>query len=56
VPGGWQIRNQSSITLRIILNASYAGKFYLPGWHTSAMYNEKTHAKTKGYWVKVGAK
>lgn len=52
----YQDRNQTSVTLRIILNASYAGKFYLPGWHTSAMYNEKIHAKTKGYWVEVGAK
>jgi uncharacterized protein YfaS (alpha-2-macroglobulin family) len=52
----YQDRNQTSVTLRIILNASYAGKFYLPGWHTSAMYNEKVHAKTKGYWVEVGAK
>ncbi|HSC67697.1 MAG TPA: MG2 domain-containing protein [Cellvibrio sp.] len=52
----YQDRNQTSVTLRIILNASYAGKFYLPGWHTSAMYNEKVHAKTQGYWVEVGAK
>lgn len=52
----YQERNQTSITLRIILNASYAGKFYLPGWHTSAMYNEKINAKTKGYWVEVVAK
>ncbi|WP_197085535.1 alpha-2-macroglobulin [Cellvibrio sp. pealriver] len=49
----YQDRNQTSVTLRIILNASYAGKFYLPGWHTSAMYNEKIHAKSKGYWVEV---
>ncbi|WP_039916794.1 alpha-2-macroglobulin family protein [Cellvibrio mixtus] len=52
----YQDRNQTSITLRIILNASYAGKFYLPGWHTSAMYNEKIYAKSKGYWVEVVAK
>lgn len=52
----YQERNQTSVTLRIILNASYAGKFYLPGWHTSAMYNEKIHAKSKGYWVEVVAK
>ncbi|MEN0038549.1 MAG: MG2 domain-containing protein [Cellvibrio sp.] len=52
----YQDRNQTSVTLRIILNASYAGKFYLPGWQTSAMYNEKIHAKSQGYWVEVGAK
>jgi alpha-2-macroglobulin len=49
----YQDRNQKSITLRFILNASYTGKFYLPGWHASAMYNEKIQARTKGYWVEV---
>lgn len=52
----YQDRNQTSITFRIILNASYAGKFYLPGWQVAAMYNEKIQAKTKGYWVEVVAK
>ena len=46
-------RNQTSISLRVILNASYAGKFYLPGWQVAAMYNEKLHARSKGYWVEV---
>lgn len=48
-------RNQTSVTLRVILNASYAGKFYLPSWQANAMYDEKIHAKTKGYWVEVVA-
>jgi len=52
----YQDRNQSSATVRMILNASYAGKFYLPGWQASAMYNEKIQAKSKGYWVEVIAK
>lgn len=52
----YQDRYQTSITLRVILNASYAGKFYLPGWQVAAMYNEKIQAKTKGYWVEVVAK
>lgn len=53
----WQYRyrdqSQTSVTLRVILNASYAGKFYLPGWHTSAMYDERIQARSKGYWVEV---
>lgn len=53
----WQYRYQdpaqTSVTLRVILNASYAGKFYLPGWHTAAMYDERIHARSKGYWVEV---
>jgi uncharacterized protein YfaS (alpha-2-macroglobulin family) len=52
----YQDRNQTSVTLRIILNASYAGKFYLPGWQANAMYNEKIHAKSQGYWVEVVGK
>jgi len=49
-------RNQTSVTVRLILNASYAGKFYLPGWQTSAMYNERLHASSTGTWVEVLAK
>ncbi|ACE85884.1 alpha-2-macroglobulin family protein [Cellvibrio japonicus] len=52
----YQDRNQTSVTLRIILNASYAGKFYLPGWQAVAMYNEKLQARNKGYWVEVVGK
>lgn len=49
----YQNRNQTSVTIRIILNASYAGKFYLPGWHASAMYNERIYSRSGGYWVEV---
>jgi alpha-2-macroglobulin len=49
-------RNQTSVTVRLILNASYAGKFYLPGWQTSAMYNETLQAGSSGTWVEVVAK
>lgn len=49
----YQNRNQTSVTLRIILNASYAGKFYLPGWHASAMYNQRIFSRSGGYWVEV---
>lgn len=49
-------RNQTSVTLRVILNASYAGKYYLPAWQAAPMYDEKIHARTKGYWVEVVSK
>lgn len=49
-------RNQTSVTVRLILNASYAGKFYLPGWQTSAMYNETIQAGSSGTWVEVVGK
>ncbi len=49
-------RSQTSITLRVILNASYAGKYYLPAWQAAPMYDEKIHARSKGYWVEVVSK
>jgi alpha-2-macroglobulin len=49
-------RNQTSVTLRVILNASYAGKYYLPSWQAAPMYDEKIHARSKGYWVEVVSK
>ncbi|HWV16495.1 MAG TPA: MG2 domain-containing protein [Cellvibrio sp.] len=49
-------RSQTSVTLRVILNASYAGKYYLPAWQAAPMYDEKIHARTKGYWVEVVGK
>jgi uncharacterized protein YfaS (alpha-2-macroglobulin family) len=49
----YQARNQTSVSLRIVLNASYAGKFYLPGWQANAMYNERIFAKNSGFWVEV---
>lgn len=52
----YQDRNQTSVTVRLVLNASYAGKFYLPGWQTSAMYNEDIQATTSGTWVEVVGK
>jgi uncharacterized protein YfaS (alpha-2-macroglobulin family) len=52
----YQDRSQTSVTLRLILNASYAGKFYLPGWQASAMYNENIQAASSGTWVEVVSK
>jgi uncharacterized protein YfaS (alpha-2-macroglobulin family) len=44
--------NQSK-TYRILLNASYAGTFYLPAINCEAMYDNSINARTKGQWVKV---
>jgi len=46
-------KNQTSVTVRVILNASYAGKFYLPAWQAAPMYDEKINVRTKGFWVEV---
>jgi uncharacterized protein YfaS (alpha-2-macroglobulin family) len=43
----------NSQVFRIALNASFAGKFYLPGIYTEAMYNKSIHAQSAGQWITV---
>ena len=38
---------------RILLNASYLGKYYLPGVQAEAMYDNNYIARTKGQWIEV---
>jgi len=35
------------------LNASFAGRFYLPAWTVEAMYDGRRQARSKGQWVEV---
>ncbi len=42
-----------STTFEISLNASYAGRFYLPAQHCDAMYDNNVKALKKGCWVEV---
>jgi len=45
-------RNETKI-FRILLNASYLGKYYLPGVQAEAMYDNDYLVRTKGQWVEV---
>jgi uncharacterized protein YfaS (alpha-2-macroglobulin family) len=45
-------RNETK-TFRILLNASYLGKYYLPGVQAEAMYDNDYIVRTKGQWVEV---
>ena len=38
---------------KVLLNASYAGKYYLPPVHCAAMYDESIYALEKGKWIEV---
>jgi alpha-2-macroglobulin len=40
-------------TFRFRFNAAYEGRFYLPGVHCEAMYDNTIFARKKGEWVKV---
>ena len=42
-----------SKTVRVLLNASYLGNYYLPGVQCETMYNDDYFVRTKGQWVKV---
>lgn len=52
----WWRNNRSmsqQVTVRLVLNASFAGKFYLPGWAAEPMYDGSFNATTEGQWVEV---
>ena len=38
---------------RILLNAAYQGKYYMPGISCEAMYDNTINARQKGHWVEV---
>ena len=40
-------------TFKIQLNASFLGRYYLPGVHVEAMYDATKNARSKGKWVEV---
>jgi uncharacterized protein YfaS (alpha-2-macroglobulin family) len=44
---------QNEKTFRILLNASYLGKFYLPTVYVEAMYDHSISARVPGKWVTV---
>ena len=40
-------------TFKIQMNASFLGRYYLPGIHVEAMYDATKNARSKGKWVDV---
>lgn len=42
-------------TVNVELNASFAGRFYLPGWQVEAMYQGFIQSRKRGQWVEVVA-
>ncbi|WP_461532529.1 alpha-2-macroglobulin family protein [Sinomicrobium sp.] len=40
-------------TFKVLVNASYLGKYYLPGVQCEAMYDNNYRVRTKGQWVEV---
>lgn len=49
----FNIRQQETLTYRVLLNASYAGRYFLPAVSAEAMYDNRIQALTPGRWVEV---
>ena len=47
------LKANESRTFRVLLNASYLGRYYLPGMQAEAMYDNTYAARTVGQWVEV---
>lgn len=44
---------QNKVKFKVRLNATYAGKYFLPPVYVEDMYNIETKAQNKGQWVEV---
>lgn len=49
----FSMKPNESKTFRVLFNASYLGKYYLPGVQAEAMYDNDYFVRTKGRWVEV---
>ncbi len=49
----FDLSSKKKATFRMLINASYEGKFYLPPTLAEAMYDNDFYARTKGQWVDV---
>jgi len=49
----FDLKPKESRTMTILLNASYLGKYYLPGIQCEAMYDASYLVRTSGKWVEV---
>jgi uncharacterized protein YfaS (alpha-2-macroglobulin family) len=49
----FDLKKNETKTFRVLLNASYLGRYYLPGIQAEAMYSNDYAVRTKGQWVEV---
>ena len=49
----FDMKKNESKTFRVLMNASYLGRYYLPGVQAEAMYDNEYMVRTKGQWVEV---
>ncbi len=49
----FSLQEGKEVTYYVMLNAAYAGKYYLPATYCGAMYDVSINALQKGQWVEV---
>lgn len=49
----FDLDSKKSKTMTLLLNASYLGKYYLPGIQCEAMYDNEYLVRNKGKWIQV---
>lgn len=49
----FDLKKNETKTFKVLLNASYLGKYYLYGLQAEAMYDNDYFTRTKGQWIEV---
>ncbi len=49
----FSLPGRSTKTLKVVLNASYLGNYYMPGVFAEAMYDNTYRCRTAGQWIQV---
>ena len=49
----FSLKAKQSKTFRLLVNASYLGRYYLPAISVSAMYDGNLQARKKGQWINI---
>jgi len=49
----FDIKKNKKLTYKVLLNAAYRGKYYLPAVSVEAMYDNTIYARKAGRWVEV---
>ena len=49
----FNLRPNANKTFKLALNATYSGRYYLPGVNVEAMYDHTINARESGKWVEV---
>lgn len=49
----FDLKPNETKTFKFNLNASYKGRYYIPGINTEAMYDNSVYSRKKGHWIVV---